>query len=122
MIDRPFDPAAQPGDQPERDTPEQRLLMAAYGGDINGIQAALKLGADINATHPETGLSALHIAVGVNDIFLCRYLVEKCSVGFFPDRFGRWPTLIAAECQVDDALSDYIVEAEARYLEEDRTS
>ncbi|NIJ60307.1 hypothetical protein FHS82_004178 [Pseudochelatococcus lubricantis] len=30
-----------------------------------------------------------------------------------PDATGRWPTVIAAEVGVDDALSDYIVEAEA---------
>ena len=122
MTDRPFDPAAQPDDQPERDSPERRLLVAAYGGDFHGIQAALKLGANINAVHPETGLSALHIAVGVNDILLCRFLIEKCAAGFFPDSFGRWPTLIAAECQVDEELSDFIVEQEARYLEQDRST
>jgi uncharacterized protein len=102
--------------QPERDTPEKRLLTAAYGGDVSGIQGAMKQGADIDAMHVETGLSALHIAVGTNDLPLCRFIVEQCHARFFPDKFGRWPTLIAAECQVDEALSDYIVEQEALFL------
>jgi hypothetical protein len=34
-----------------------------------------------------------------------------------PRRLGRWPSLVAAECQVDEALSDYIAEQEAKYLE-----
>jgi ankyrin repeat protein len=102
--------------QPERDTPEWRLLVAAYGGDLYGIESALKQGADINAVHQETGLSPLHMAVGANDLALCRALIEKYNAGFFPDSFGRWPTLIAAECHVSDELSDYIVQKESEFL------
>ena len=97
--------------------PDVKLLSAADAHSIAGIQSALDQGADINCVHHETGLSPLHIAVGNNDIALCRLLIEKWGARFFPDSFGRWPTLIAAECQVDDALSDYIVEQEARFLE-----
>jgi hypothetical protein len=93
------------------------LLSAADAHSIRGIESALKEGADINYMHPEHGVSALHIAVANNDIVLCRLLIEQWGAKFFPDRFGRWPSLIAAECQVANALSDYIVEQEARYLE-----
>jgi hypothetical protein len=114
------DPGAAPEPQarPERPTPDQQLLFSAYGGDLYGIQGALKLGADINAVHPETGLSALHIAVGTNDLPVCRYLIEQCHAAFFPDRFGRWPTLVAAECGVSDELGDYVAAMEARFLEQ----
>jgi hypothetical protein len=95
---------------------EVALLLAADAHGIRDIQNALAQGADINCVHPDTGLSALHIAVGNNDIALCRFLIEQCHARFFADKFGRWPTLIAAECQVDDALSDYIVEREAVFL------
>lgn len=98
------------------------LLAAAYKGDSKNVQKALADGADVNMTDDETGLAALHIAVGTNNIGLVRTLIETHNASFFPDRFGRWPTLIAAQCQVDDELSDYIVEAEARYLEEHRSS
>lgn len=95
---------------------ETSLLLAADAHGIAEIRSALAQGADINCVHPETGVSALHIAVGNNDIALCRFLVEQCGARFFADGFGRWPTLIAAECQVDDALSDYIAEREAEFL------
>jgi hypothetical protein len=103
--------------QPERESPDLRLLIGAYARDLYGIQTALKHGADINAVHAQTGLSALHIAIGANDLPLCRYLIERCGAAFFADKFGRWPTLVAIECHADDELSDYIVEQEARYLE-----
>jgi hypothetical protein len=108
--------------EPARDTPDSRLLLAAYGADIQNLAKAVKDGADINAVHPQSGLCALHIAVGLNDIATCRLLIEKYGAAFFPDRMGRWPTLIAAECRVDEALSDYIVEQEARFLERNRSA
>lgn len=97
-------------------TADTSLLLAADAHGIREIQSALAQGADINCVHPETGVSALHIAIGNNDIALCRFLIEQCGARFFADGFGRWPTLIAAECQVDDALSDYIAEQEAAFL------
>ena len=44
------------------------LLGAAYVGDLGGVDTALAQGAAINASHPETGLTALHIAVGTNNL------------------------------------------------------
>ncbi len=116
MSDHTPGAAPEPGRQPWRDTPGERLIRGAYGGSLDDIEQALRQGADINGTHPETGLSVLHIAVGLNDLPLCRYLVERCNARFFPDGFGRWPTLVAAENRVDDELADYIVEKEAEFL------
>ena len=96
-----------------------KLLNATDRHDIEGIRKALEMGADINQLHPDVGLAALHVAVGNNDLVLCRFLIEDFGAEFFPDRFGRWPTLIAAECRVDEALCDYIVEQEARALGQD---
>lgn len=97
-------------------SPEEELIRSAYGGDIKGMQEALKRGAKIDFVHPHTGLSVLHIAVGHNDLAMTKFVVEECKAAFSHDRFGRWPTLIAAECEVDDALLDYVVEQEALYL------
>lgn len=94
------------------------LLRAAYTGSLGGVDAALAEGAAVAAIDAETGLTALHIAVGTNNLALCRYLIDEWHAPFSPDKFGRWPTLIAAECQVDDELSDYLVEAEAKFLAE----
>jgi hypothetical protein len=89
------------------------LLHSAYAGNLTGVRDALAAGADVNIVHEQTGLSALHIAVGSNNLALTRYLIEEANAEIGPDRSGRWPTIIAAECEVDAILSDYILEAEA---------
>ena len=93
-------------------------LAAAYRGETDTVLSAIRGGADVNMTDPQTGLAMLHIATGTNNIVLAKALIEEHGAGFFADRLGRWPSVIAAECQVDDDLSDYIVEAEARFLEQ----
>jgi uncharacterized protein len=108
---------ADPLDDEGRARVNMDLLGAAYAGDLGGVDTALAQGAAIDAAHPETGLMALHIAVGTNNLPLVRYLIEERGAPFGPDGFGRWPTLVAIECHADDELSDYIVEQEARYLE-----
>lgn len=95
------------------------LIAGAQAHDIQAIEEAIGRGANINFVHPDTGLSALHIAVGQNDLSLCSFLIENCGANFFPDKFGRWPTLIAAECQVDDELADYIAQKEAASMGHD---
>ncbi len=93
-----------------------QLMAAAFAGDLAGVEHAILHGAGVNTVDPQTGLSALHVAAGRDDIPLCKMLVEQWKAEFFPDRFGRWPTLVAAECRVSDELSDYIVEKEAAFL------
>lgn len=93
-----------------------RLKMAAECHNMPGVSKALRDGADINSIDEFNGLAALHIAIGNNDIELTRFLVEKCGAKFFPDGFGRWPTLIAAECRVSNELSDYVLAKEAEWI------
>lgn len=94
--------------------PDRALLRSAYAADTKGVIAALEDGADVNAADALTGLTALHIAVGTNNLHLTRILVEDWEASFGPDNRGRWPTYMAAEAQVDDALTDYILEAEVK--------
>lgn len=93
--------------------PDGALLKAAYAADSAGVIAALEDGANVNAADAVTGLTAMHIAVGTNNLSLARILIEDWGAAFGPDGKGRWPSVIAAECQVDDSLADYIVQAEA---------
>lgn len=93
---------------------KQDFLRAVYNADNRNAVAALEQGVDVNATDLVTGLTALHIAVSTNNLTLTRILVEDWNAAFKADAAGRWPTLIAAEAEVDDTLSDYIVEAEAK--------
>ncbi len=93
------------------------MLAAARRGDTKSVLAALANGNDVNATDGQTGLSALHLAVASNNMELTTALVEKHAASFFSDKAGRWPSLIAAEMTgVSEELSDYVVEAEARFL------
>jgi hypothetical protein len=90
-----------------------QLLQSAFAGNLTGVRDAVAAGANVNTVHEQTGLSALHIAIGSNNLVLARYLIEEADAEIGPDRSGRWPTIIAAECEVDAILSDYILEAEA---------
>lgn len=109
---------AGPGEpeEPEFGTPDDALRQAVRAGDVALARGALQQGADVNAVDEKSGLAALHLAIGFNDMDLARVLIEEGGAAFFPDRFGRWPSLIAAENRVDDALSLYIVEKEAGFL------
>lgn len=93
-----------------------RLLRAAYSCLTEMARAALQDGADVASAHEATGLTALHMAVGTNNLPLVKMLVEEWKAPFGPDRFGRWPTVVAIECGVSEELSDYIVEQEAKAL------
>lgn len=108
--------ASRPEDSSEAVRLDRALLKAAYDAALTEAVAALEAGADIDFADPETGLAALHIAVGTNNLALVRVLIEEWGAKIAPDGRGRWPTVIAARSRVDDDLSDYIVEAEAKAL------
>jgi plasmid stability protein len=108
--------AARPQDSAEAERLDRALLKAAYDADFDGAITALEAGADIDFADPDTGLAALHIAVGTNQLALVRALIEEWGANIGPDRRGRWPSVIAARSRVDDDLSDYVVEAEAKAL------
>lgn len=108
--------SARPQDSAEADRLDLALLKAAYDADFDGAIAALEAGADIDFADPGTGLAALHIAVGTNQLALVRALIEEWGANIGPDGRGRWPSVVAARSRVDDDLCDYIVEAEAKAL------
>jgi ankyrin repeat protein len=93
------------------------LYRFAHDGDLDGVRQVVEKGANVNLWHDQTGLTALHLAVGTNNLALVKYLLETAGADLVPDRSGRWPTIIAAECRVDEALCDYIVEKEAELIQ-----
>ena len=93
------------------------MIQAAYAGDLQGVEHALENGADLSFRDRQTGLTALHIAVGTDNLPLVRYLVEERRASFVPDGRGRMPTSVAGHCRVSEELCDYIVEQEAAFLE-----
>jgi uncharacterized protein len=72
----------------------------------------LERGVPLDTADKVTGMTALHLAVGCNHLDVARTLVER-GASFVPDKQGRMPTTIAAECEVSEELCDFIVEAEA---------
>ena len=95
------------------DAAEKLLLKCAYDGDADMVESLLDRGIPLNAADKDSGMTALHLAVGRNHIDLVRMLVGR-GASFVPDKQGRMPTTIAAECEVSEELCDYIAEAEAR--------
>jgi hypothetical protein len=94
------------------------LVAAAFAGDLATVERLLHGGTDIDVTDPVSGMSALHIAAGRDDLAMCELLIDH-NARFFADGFGRWPTIVAAECRVSEAVCDFIVEAEAAFLARD---
>ena len=95
------------------DAAEKLLLKCAYDGDADMVESLLDCGIPLNAADKDSGMTALHLAVGRNHIDLVRMLVSR-GASFVPDKQGRMPTTIAAECEVSEELCDFIAEAEAR--------
>jgi uncharacterized protein len=90
------------------------LLGCAFHNELERARDVLETGqAPIDFVDPETGLTALHIAVGRNHSAMASYLVEH-GAAFLPDHQGRMPSTIAAECEVSDEMCDFIAEAEAK--------
>jgi ankyrin repeat protein len=96
----------------DMDALHRDLLLTADYADAEAMRGYIDQGADINRPDALTGLTALHLAVGRNALDAVRLLVDR-GAKFVPDGFGRMPSVIAAECEVDDDLADYILEAEA---------
>lgn len=110
-------PGRQPNHEDATDKLGHELLSAAFAGRTDDATRAIRKGAAVDTRHPETGLTALHIAVGTNNLELARLLAEKYSAPFGPDAFGRWPTTVAAECSAAFEIQNYIVDAESKFLE-----
>jgi ankyrin repeat protein len=90
------------------------LLGSAYNNDWETVRELVgHHHAPINFVDNQTGLTALHIAVGRDHLDIAKYLVEQ-GASFLPDKQGRTPTTVAAECEVSDEMCDFIAEAEAK--------
>jgi hypothetical protein len=89
------------------------LLDCAYNNELKLAEALIKQHAPIDFVDWQTGLTALHIAVGRDHLQMAKYLVDSGAL-FLPDKQGRTPSVVAAECEVSDEMCDFIAEAEAK--------
>lgn len=115
------DTEQRPSDQTKADPRTPRFLEwdmvgPAYHGDTAVVEKRIAAGIDVNMVDQATGLSALHVAVGTNNLDLTKTLVEEHGAAFFADCYGRWPSLIALRHAKSEELVDYVCEAEARFL------
>jgi hypothetical protein len=67
----------------------------------------------LSEVDPATGMNALHIAAGRDNLELTKLLIEA-GIEIIPDNEGRMPSLIAGICRVSDEVADAIYEAERR--------
>lgn len=91
------------------------IILAAYMPLLDPLVTAIEQGSSPDTTGP-LGLSPLHIAVGLGNIRMARFLVEQTGAKFFPDDLGRMPSSVAVDCRVSDEMLDYICAAEAKFL------
>jgi uncharacterized protein len=91
------------------------MIAPILGHDLSR-ELILKRHALLKEVDPATGMNALHIAVGRNNLELTKMLIAA-GIEIIPDKEGRMPSLIAGICKVSDELADYIYEAESRALQ-----
>ncbi|HKN20670.1 MAG TPA: hypothetical protein VJX73_04605 [Terracidiphilus sp.] len=96
---------------------EQLRIHATPAHDPTGSSRQAEL---LDQTEFSTGMAALHAAVGFNRLDMVKLLVDA-GASFFPDKEGRWPSLIAVDCEADEELIDYVVQEERRARQEGRT-
>jgi Ankyrin repeats (3 copies) len=89
--------------------------ISLVGSMISTMKQANRLDDLLGQIEPRTGMTALHIAVGRNNLEMVKMLVEA-GAKFQADFLGRWPSTIAAECEASEELCDFIVEAEENAL------
>ena len=94
-------------------SPNSSRLYGAYSGSLKVVKQAVAVGADLESVQAGMPLTALHLAIGRNHLDVVKYLIEDAGAPIKPDGFGRWPSVIAAQCRASDDLSEYIVECEA---------
>jgi uncharacterized protein len=90
------------------------IVKALFTGDLATLRRYIEARPMLVHVYFD-GLTALHIAVGTDNLKMARYLVDA-GARFEPDGQGRYPSTIAAECEVSEELCDYIVEAEEKAL------
>ncbi len=91
------------------------FLERVWLGDTGFVRTALEDERSrqrfLSEVDPVTGMNALHIAVGRDNLELTKMLIEA-GIEIIPDKEGRMPSLIAGICHVSDELADFIYEAE----------
>ncbi len=81
----------------DSDVKGAQFLNAVRMGQISALRALVSGGANIQFQDPQTGESALHIAVAKNDLDVLTFLIESGVNGALKNRKGTTPILLAVE-------------------------
>jgi hypothetical protein len=101
------------GSSLRRVNPQKIVDIIEVRDDPSAVEKLLNQGVNVNWVHPETGLPLLHYAVGSDRIETVKlFLGRHADVG--PDTHGRWPSILALQCECSDEVCDLIEAAEAR--------
>ena len=106
---------------PEPDTSKYLVLSPflelAWTGDIAKMRTILddpySRNLFIDNVDDMTGLNALHLAVGRNNLDMAKLLIEA-GIKIIPDGEGRMPSLIAALLETSEEMQDYIADQERK--------
>lgn len=84
-----------------------------HNGDLDRVRAALREGIHVDTLDPLTGMTALHIAAGLGDAELTKFLIEEAGASFGPDAMGRPPVSVAIDAGAgDEQFFEYLMEKE----------
>jgi hypothetical protein len=93
------------------------FLEYAWTGDMARMRTVLddpySRSLFLDTVDEMTGMNALHIAVGRNNLDMAKLLIES-GIKIIPDGEGRMPSLIAALLETSEEMQDYIAEQERK--------
>jgi ankyrin repeat protein len=85
--------------------PQDKLINTIRHGDIQGVEALLTSGADVNAAG-STGSTPLTQAAEMGNLAVARLLLEKAADVSHPNRRGNTPLHIAVDASIDEIIQD----------------
>ena len=97
------------------------LILAVLGGNVPIVEILIRAGADVKATDPQTGGTALHGACGTGNIALARLLLAKGSPVDPRDSMGGTPLMEAAMAGKPELVKLLIAKGANVRARDDRT-
>ena len=96
----------------DSDVKGPQFLNAVRMGQISAIRALVSGGVNVQFQDPQTGESALHIAVAKNDLDVLAFLVESGVNGALKNAKGATPLLLAVEKNQQRVIKALIAKVE----------
>tara|TARA_R110002110_G_scaffold415337_1_gene649287 strand:- start:22734 stop:23174 length:441 start_codon:yes stop_codon:yes gene_type:complete len=99
--------------------PNPNFINAARMGELSSMQAWVEQGANVNATEPATGATALHLAAAMKARPIINWLAKCDGIDYLiTDNEGRLPSALAFEVADDPAIGRYLAGKQAAQARE----